>query len=1127
MRRYRYYTAVMAMLCLFSGWLCAQNVTGAVSGIVTDPSGAVISGATVVVHNVGTGVDTMATTNDVGLYSARFLPIGQYQVTVSAPGFSTAKFTPFTLEINQTAKFDAKLQLGNLTTVADVSAAVAPILNTNDSSLGISLSTNEIANIPLNGRNFSSVTLFQPGAIATDPQGMTGNNAIERSTFNNGVASINGNRNQANYYTLDGADLNEPQNNLIAYNPAPDAIAEVRVISANAPATYGNANGGAVVSVLKSGANQFHGSAYAFLQNQNLNANSWSNKHANPIIAINPYTQTMFGGTFGGPLKKDKLFFFVDYEGARSHTGGLQQASVLPSAMRNGDFSSLLRATDPIQLYDTQNGFSPYNNNQIPVVNPVAKYLFAHPEFYPLENATPTDGLLQNNFQGPQRKFVRNDQGDAKLDWSQSQSNKFTVFYSQSNAGDTQTSLIPIFFPPQNVYPTKLGGGSWIHTFTPTIVNEARFGFTRVRWDNSVPTDPSGAFGLNGNATVGIPFGAQAYPGFSGQGLGNNASFIGANANIQVLRDNTFNYYDNLTWQRGRHLLSIGIQATRYQQNYINSSNYGFLGEFDYTGAFTGLPGGNGYGPADFVLDRVAESKLGSSIGLVGNRQWRTAGYIQDDWKATDNLTVNIGLRYEFDQPWYEVNNKTANVDLSTGTVEYAGSIPAGAPAGSKLCPTRACYNANYAQWMPRIGFALQVTPRMVIRGGYGASSFFEGNAGNQRLTSSPPFAQGSDLVATKPSQGNPGSPFRIEDGFTPQFSATSQYSVWPQNIQPAYIHQYSLTTEFALSNTTSLTVGYLGESGHHLIDYRNANQLTQAQAQIIAALPDGASIPAVAQAPYASLVGQNGALLVTESAAMMNYNGGQLTVRHHADRGFEYTVNYTYAKAMTNSAGNYGQPGISGSTGAFQDAYNPQADYAPSGQDVRHNLNAVGVYALPFGRDQLYGTHMNRVLDLVAGGWKISSSVIAFTGLPITIQAPNVSNTNNNFSTARANHYRKLIIRNRSIDNWWGTDPSAVPCNGPDNGICAYGVAAPNTFGTASTNSERVPGFAQIDASAFKDFHITEKHLIGFRVDAFNLFNIASYQNPDSSVTDANFGQITNTRSKERNLQLNLHYAF
>lgn len=1127
MKPYRYYAALLAVLCFFTGWLNAQNVTGAVSGVVTDPSGAVIPNATVIVHNVGTGVDTTVTTNEAGLYSARFLPIGQYQVTVSATGFTTSKFTPFTLEINQTAKFNAKLEPGGASTVTDVSAEAAPILNTNDSSLGISLSTNEIANIPLNGRNFSSVTLFQPGAIATDPQGMTGNNAIERSTFNNGVASINGNRNQANYYTLDGADLNEPQNNLIAYNPAPDAIAEVRVISANAPAQFGNANGGAVISVLKSGTNQFHGSAYAFLQNQNLNANSWANKHANPIIAINPYTQTIFGGTVGGPVLKDRLFFFADYEGARSHTGGLQQASVIPAAMRNGDFSSLLRTGTPIQLYDTQNGFAAYANNQLPVLSPVAKYLFAHPELYPTENAAPTDGLLQNNFQGAQRKFVRNDQGDIKIEWNATQSNKFTAFYSQSNAGDTQTALIPITFPAQNVYPTKLGGGSWIHTFSPAVVNEARFGFTRVRWDNGIPTDPSGVFGLNGNSVVGIPFGVQTYPGFSGQSLGNNASFLGANANVQILRDNTFNYYNNLTWQHGRHLLSMGIQATRYQQNYINSSNYGFLGEFDYSGAFTGLPGGAGYGPADFVLDRVAENKLGSSFGIVGNRQWRTAGYIQDDWKALDNLTINIGLRYEFDQPWYEVNNKTANVDLATGTVEYAHSIPAGAAPGSKLCSNRACYDPNYAQWMPRVGFAYQVNPRLVVRGGYGATSFFEGNAGNQRLTSSPPFALGSDLVAPKPGDGNSGSPFRIEDGFTPQFSATSQYSVWPKNIQPAYIHQYSLTTEVALSRTTSLTVGYLGETGQHLIDYRNGNQLSSTQAQIIAALPPNAPTPPSAQAPYTNLVGQNGALLITESAASMNYNGGQVTVRHRADRGFEYTINYTFAKSMTNSAGNYGQPGVSGSTGAFQDAFNPQADYAPSGQDVRHNLNAVGVYALPFGRDQLYGSHMNRALDLVAGGWKISSTVITYTGLPITIQAPNVSNTNNVFSTSRANHYRQLVIRNRSINNWWGTDPSAIPCSGPDNGVCAYGVAAPNTFGTARPASERVPGFAQIDGAAFKDFHITERHVLGFRAEGFNLFNIASYQNPDNQVTDANFGQITNTRSKERVIQLNLHYSF
>lgn len=1128
--------ALTALLCILPA--SAQTVTGSITGVVSDPSGAVIPGAHVSAVDTVTGVKTEAETNDAGAYTIRFLPIGPYMVSVSAAGFSTLTVSQFSLEINQTAKVNATLVVGASNTKVEVESNVAPILNTNDAALGITLSTNEIANIPLNGRNFSSVTLYQPGAVATDPRGMTGSNAIERSTYNNGIASINGNRNQANNFTLDGADQNEPQNNLIAYNPAPDALQEIRVISANAPASYGNANGGAVVSILKSGTNHFHGSAYEYLENANLDSNTWHNNHQTPAVPKNPYTQSIFGGTLGGPILHDKLFFFVDYEGVRQHTGGLQIASVLPGPMRTGDFSALLNppknadgslAFQPIQLYDSQNNFAPYTNNQIPVVNPVAQFLFAHPEIYPLPNAVPTDGLLANNFQGAQRNFRVNNQGDVKIEWDPGNANKFTAFYAQSTANDSTTVLIPAFFPTVNVYPTKLGGGSWIHSFSSAVVNEARIGFTRVRWDNSIPTDPSGLFGLTGNAKVGIPFGKQLYPGFSGQSFG--ASFVGTNANTQILRDNTFNYYDNLTWQKGRHLLSFGVQATRYQQNYVNASNYGFLGEFDYSGIFTSNPnavsGGAGYASADFILDRVAENKLGSTLGIVGNRQWRIAGYVQDDFKASPRLTLNFGLRYEYDQPWYEAHNKTANVLLSSGTVEYAGSVPDGAAPGSIVCPTRACYNANYTQFMPRLGFAFQATPRMVLRGGYGASSFFEGDAFNQRLTSSPPFALGSDLHATVPTNTTAGSPFRIEDGFTPQFDATSQYSVWPQNMQPAYIHQFNLTTEYALTNTLSLSLSYLGETGQHLADYRNANQLTLAQAAIIANLPDGASIPPAATAPYAALVGQNGNLLVTESNAMMNYNGGQLTLRQRATHGLEYTINYTYAKSMTNSSGNYGQPGINGSNGAYQDGYNGHADYGPSGQDIRHNLNAVAVYALPVGRGQVYGGHMNRFLDLAVGGWKASASLINYSGFPTTINGPGSSNTNS-FGQARANHYRKLVIRNRSVDRWFGTDPSAIGCGaGGDNGVCAYGASAPLTFGTAAINTERAPGYRQIDGSAFKDFHITEGQSVGFRADFFNLFNIASYNNPDNTVTDSNFGQITDVRSPPRQIQLGVHYTF
>ena len=1123
----RYFVGFSLAAFFLTSAALGQTVTGSITGQVTDPSGAVIVGANVTAVNVGTSVKTATQTNASGAYTIRFLPIGTYTVTVEATGFTTQQISPFALEIDQTAKINASLKIGVSSTV-EVEADIHPILDTTDSSLGNTISTNEIANIPLNGRNFSSLTLYQPGAIDTDPTGLTGNNAIERNTFNNGIASINGNRAQANYYTLEGADLNEPQNNLIAYNPAPDAIGEVRVISANAPATYGNANGGAIITILKSGTNSYHGSAYGLLQNNNLDANSWANDHNFPIVPKNHYTQSIFGGTFGGPILKNKLFFFVDYEGARRHQGGIATASVLTQAMRNGDFSALLaQGSGSIQLYDTQNNFAPYAGDKgLPILNPVATYLFAHPELYPLPNAAPVDGLLQNNFHGGQTNFVKNNQEDFKIDWTPGSVNKFNGFYAQGTGRDGSTALIPVFFPAQNVYPTHVGGASWVHTFSPTIVNEARFGFTRVRWDNSIPTDPSGNFGLTGNSIVGIPFvGKQLYPGFSNQSIGNNASNVGTNANTQILRDNTFNYYDNLTWQHGRHFFSIGGQATRYQQNYLNASNFGFLGTFSYSGIFTSnanvSTGGGGYGPADFVLNRVSNNQIGSTVGIVGNRQWRVAGYLQDDFKASSRLTLNLGVRYEFDQPWYEVHNRTANV-LPDGTVEYAGSVPAGAVAGSIVCPTHACYNANYKQIMPRVGFAYQAASKFVVRGGYGATSFFEGNAFNQRLTSSPPFALGSNVTAAAPTGTTSGTPFTIQEGFAQQFTPTTTYSTWPQNMQPAYVNEYSLTTEYAFTPELSLTAGYLGESGHHLADYRNGNQLTLAQAITIA--QGGTAV-----APFASLVGQGGILLITESEAEMNYSAGQLSLRQRTHRGLEYTLNYTYAKSLTNSAGNYGVPNTSGSNGSYQDGYNGRADWGPSGMDIRHSLNFIGVYELPFGRGRAYGSGANSVLDAVFGGWKLSASAFLYSGFPITINGPNNSNTNT-YGQARSNQYRKLIVHGRSINNWWGTDPSAVGCTGPDNGICAYGAAYNGglpAFGTTRINTERAPGYRQVDTSLFKDVHVWREQVVGFRADFFNIFNIASYGNPDNGVTDSNFGQISSVRSPPRQIQLSLHYSF
>jgi len=1138
-RPLRYFLGTLLGTILGFSSAVAQTVTGSITGQVTDPSGAVVPGANVTAENVATSVKTSAQTNAAGVYTLRFLPIGTYKVSIDANGFTTQNIGPFNLEIDQTAKVDAKLKIGASSTV-EVRETFHPILDTTDATLGNTLSTNEIQNIPLNGRNFSSLTLYQPGAIDTDPTGMTGNNAIERNTYNNGVVAVNGNRQQENNYTIEGADNNEPQNNLIGYNPAPDAIAEVRVVAANANATYGNANGGAIVTILKSGTNNFHGSLYDLLEYEKLDANTWSNNHTFPITPKNPYTQNIFGGTFGGPILKDKLFFFVDYEGVRHHSGGTSSASVLTPAMLQGNFSAL--NAQGIQLYDTQNNFAPFSNNQVPVVNPVAKFLAAHPELYPAPNATPTDGLLQNNYQGRYSSFISNNQEDFKVDWTPGNSNKFNGFYSQGTGKDHSTAIIPVFFPAENSYPTKIIGASFVHTFSPTIVNEFRFGFTRVKWNNSVPTDPSGQFGLTGDQKVGIPFGKQLFVGFSGQAINNNASYIGTNANLQVFTDNTFNYYDNLTWQHGRHFFTIGGQATRYQQNYVNAGNVGFLGQFSYSGIFSANPNatdGPGYGPADFVLDRVNNDQLASPTGWVGNRQWRLAGYFQDDFKVTPRLTLNLGIRYEYDQPWYEQNNKTANV-LPNGTVEYAGHVPAGAVPGSIVCPTRACYNATWNQVMPRVGFAFQARSKLVIRGGYGATSFFEGYSFNQRLTSSPPFSLAINSNASVPTTTSGGTPFSVQQGFGGQNFGINPnynlYSVWPQNTQPAYIHQYNLTTEYALTSEMSLSVGYHGQDGHHLADYRDGNQLTLAQAPGVSAILKGnggncgVSFPAALQSPYYSLVGECGTILTTESAARMNYNSGQLTLRQRTHHGLEYTLNYTYAKSLTNSSGNYAVANTSFNGSSVQNSYDLNADWGPSGMDIRHSMNFVGVYELPFGRGRPYGSDASGILDSVFGGWKLAASALLYSGFPVTIFGPNNNGVFNAFGFNRANQYRKMIIRDRSINNWWGTDPSATPCltAGVDNGVCAYGAEGSFQFGSAHNSTERAPGYRQVDTSLFKDFHLwREDQVLGFRVDFFNIFNIASYGNPDSGITDSNFGQITGVRSPPRQIQLSLHYAF
>ena len=1121
-----------------------QNVTGSITGVVTDPSGAVLTGANVVAYDLDTGVATPTTTNSDGLFRIEFLPIGHYQVTVTATGFEKGTIAPFSLEVQQTADFKVQLVVGSTTASVNVSAA-APILNTDTPTIGSIFTANTISNLPLNGLDFSAVTLYMPGAV--DTAGSSGPTVFERSTYYTDTPNFNGNRAQANNYTLDGIDMNETYNNLISYSPAPEAIEEMKVVTADSPTDQGNVNGAAVENVLKSGTNQFHGAAYGYVQDYRFDANSYQNGQSG--TPINPFSFAQFGGKIGGPILHNKLFFFGDYLGSRWHKGGLNTASVIPDAMRNGDFSVLLSGSNPIQLYDPLNDFAPYaNNKNVPIINPVAKYLFANPKLYPDCGASspvtpaggkciaPSDGIANNNYVAPNSQYKGNNQGDAKIEYDLRSSDKITGFYSISHAYDGSTPVLAITFPGINLYPTWIVGATWIHTFSPALVNAARAGFTRTDWNQGYPVDSTGLFGTSGNSKVGIAFPNQRYNGFTNQGLNGNLSDVGTPAYNGGVIDNTYTYNDSLTWQHGRHFLSMGIEAHRYQNNYPTGNNDGYLGSLNYSGAFTSNPSSetaSGYGPADFVLDRVQSGGVTLSSVNVGQRQWRIAGFAQDGFKLNPRLTLIFGMRYEYDEPWVEEQDRTGNINLTTGQIEYAGHLPKGALPNAAICDDPGCYQPNYRQWMPHLGFAYQFNDRTVLRGGYGAVSFFEGNSFNQRLTAIAPFLQAAGFQVSSPTATSVPTPNTAEEGFTGsdtsiQYSSSNNgYTAYPQNIQPAYVQEWNLTAEYALTHTLSLQAGYVGEQGQHIEDYGNVNQWTINN--------DGASAPfynsqyiGVNGVDSALGVGGNGGLLITESRAMMNFNALEAVLRQRLSHGLEYTVNYTWGKAMTNSLGNYAL-NVNGFSGAFQNYYNSHADYGPAGYDVHDNISATGVYAVPVGRGQEFFGNSGRVMDEVVGGWKLSTAIVSYSGFPQVITGG--SSNSNSYGSSRVNQYRKLKIAGRSNANWFGTDPSAAPCltAGVDNGVCAFGVPATSTFGTESNGAVRGPGFFNTDLSAFKDFHTIREQTIGFRFDAFNAFNIVSYGNPDTGIGDSTFGNVSlqGPRSTERHLQFALHYNF
>jgi hypothetical protein len=1147
--------AVVVLLFVATAAL-AQTVTGSIRGTVVDPTGAKVPGVAIVAREVNTGVETKSFTDKSGTYNFQSLSIGTYVVTARKAGFSMTSNSPFSLEIDEIAKINLKLSLGDVSTTVDVNSNSGAILQTEDASLGTTITANTIGSMPLPGQNFATATVLVPGAVLPTYNALGSTQGTERVTSfaSSTEPSFNGNRMQTNNYILDGTDINEPLQNTIAYNPAPESIGQMRIITGNADAEYGNVNGGEIIVVTKAGTNRFHGSAYEYYENQNWQANTFANKNGAVIAPRADFHQSQFGASFGGPVFKNKLFFFADYEGFRNTTASASTIISVPSVrMRVGDFSEFLGAPDPyghsipssqyIQLYNTSTGLAtgvPYGTspanpsntlgNQLPINNPVAQYIFANPNFYPLPNRPSSNANSPdtNNYGGYNKSAYVNNQGDIRVDYAVSSKDTLWARYSRGGAYDNPiVSVLSFEFPGGDDYPFQNGVINEVHTFSPSLQNEFRAGYTRVDDLSGVPFDKTGQFPTGSDPKVGYNY-ASPYPGFTESNISTAEKNVGTLGVIQNFIDNIFDYGDTVTYLRGKHIIKAGAQVLRYQENFYYGGNTGTLGEFAYNGEFskdlTVNPTlGKGYGFADFVLDASELQAVNGTAGRVGQRQYRAAYFAEDEWKVTPALTLNIGLRYGYDQPLYEVNNKEVNVD-----VKNPQNCPACLLVAGQNGASRALYNSFYKEFMPRVSFAYQMNPRQVIRGGYAITDDFEGMGAAQRLTANPPNIPAYSYTSIAPTATSPGTPIRVSQGFTVGGISTalaSKYNAWDPNIKPELIQQYNLTLETILGAGFTFQIGYVGNVAQHLVIPEPINQET---------VPGN-----TATEPFSKLVGVGGQVYETLAEGYSNYNSMQVQLRQRQWHGLEYTFNYTFSKNMTNNPGYFGTGGVDGPGTYPQNIYNPHGDYGVAAFDTRNAVNFVGTYALPFGHGREYGSHVNRYLDWAVGGWKVSAIAVMYGGFPITIGS-SLGTVTNNGGGARANQYQRLIIRNRSLLHWFGTDPTATPCTVlpsviGQNASCAYGnelnaaiYGQQYAFGTAHVGTERAPGFRDVDASAFKQFRTYKEQYIQFRADAFNVGNISSYAAPAATVsTTATFGQITSNLSPPRQIQLSLKYAF
>ena len=1079
--------------------LQAQEASAGLTGRVTDPAGGAVVGASVTARDQDRGTAWTAATNDDGIYAFPRIPNGSYTLKVEAPGFKSFLQTDLVLELNQRGRVDITLQLGAVSESVEVSADAA-LLQTETTQVGVVVGARTIDDTPLMSRNPFELTLLIPGVTATDPSTF---NTGTRADSSGGRPFVNGNREQANNFLLDGIDSNQVSDNLGPYQPSPDAIQEMKVITSNASAEFGNFQGGVINMVIKSGTNQYHGNVFESFRNDILNADSWSRNYQG--LKRQPIRWNQFGGTFGGRIKRDKLFFFADYQGLRQAVPtSVVTSSVFPVAWRNGDFSSLLTpANRNVQLYnpfsaDAAGKRDPFPRNQIPLslYDPVARKLFADTRIFPQQQVN----SLIDNLRYATHSKVSADQGDVKLDWKPSERDYFTARFSDGSQDSRGFNSYVLAFPAFRNAPLQHGVLNWTRTVNARLVNEARFGVNH----NSL---------LSGNSDNGLGDYAQAL-GIQNAGSGLLAlrgfAYVSAigNANdgvAQSFTTNVFHFADNVTMIFGRHMIKTGGQAIRQQVNTFYSGNNGRTGYINFTGRYTAAnaanPTGTLVGEADFVLGLPSDLGRGLSTGTWGHRSTVWGVYVQDDWRAANNLTLNLGLRWEYHSPWVEVADRQANFDLLSGRIELAG----------KDGNSRSLYHPFHRDFQPRMGFAY--TPhvlgkRMVFRGAYTISSYLEGTGTNLRLPLNPPFNSEYQALYNTPDYFLP--PTRLVDGLaglnpTDPFKGAT-LRLWDPFVRPAISQQWSFAIENQLPRGNVLTLWYVGQHNTHLMVPEPYLQKMIVNGQ-------------VAPGPYLqgnpALLKQITQISGTASEGSQIYHALQAHVRKRFALGLEYQLGYTFSKGMTDAQGYYGSPGQAAGTGAYtQNLYDRRAEWGPTFFDNKHNLTASFVYGLPFGHRRPIGASWGRPLDMLLGGWQLGGIFIAHSGFPLTVKV------SGDPSGTGSRSVRANVV---------GTphDPHEIGPNKPYLDAKAYGPTLARTFGSAGVGTARGPGMTRLDLSLNKQFRVTERKYFQLRLAAFNATNTPIFQAPASLLISApTFGQIRSSQS-ERHVQLVAKFYF